>query len=102
VSRSRQRPIVVLALVNAALAFALVIVALSRGAGAQGSVPLGRATYSMAGGHIADTDMGVVHIVDETHQEMVSLLWNDKQRTLVPVGYRNLAADSAGAGRLRP
>ncbi len=101
-SLSRPRRIVVLACVNAILVVALTIVALSRSAVAQGGGPLGRATYAMAGGQIADTDMGVVHIVDETHQEMVTLIWNERQKTLTPIGYRNLAADSAGAGKLRP
>ncbi|MSR29465.1 MAG: hypothetical protein EXS03_07835 [Phycisphaerales bacterium] len=100
---STTRRIIALAGINASLVAAVVIVALSRDADGQAGVAsVGRATYSMAGGNIDGTDMGVLHIVDETHQEMASVMWNDKQRTLTPIGFRNLAADSAGAGRLRP
>ncbi len=99
-TRPRHRRIVALAALNLALITLVLAIVFTAKAGGQAGV--GRATYSMAGGNVDGTDMGVLHIVDETHQEMVTLLWNDKARALTPIGYRNLAADSAGAGKLRP
>ena len=96
----RHRRIIALAAVNCLLLG--LIIAIPMTSRATGQAGPGRATYSMAGGNVDSTDMGVLHVVDETHQEMVSLIWNDKSRTLTPIGYRNLAADSAGAGKLRP
>lgn len=87
---------------NVLLVAAILVVPMARSAQGQGGGNRARATYSMAGGNIAASDMGVLHIIDETNQELLSVMWNEKTKTLTPVGYRNLAADAAGSLRVRP
>lgn len=88
---------------NIALAGLLVAVPLARRAQGQEAAPVRSvSTYAMAGGNIGGVDAGVLFIVDETHEEMVSVMWNEKGRLLAPIGYRNLNADAAGGGRPRP
>lgn len=100
-SRKASR-IAALVALNALLAAAILVVPMARRADGQGMTGRARATYSMTGGNIAGSDMGVLHIIDETNQEMVSMMWNEKTKTLIPIGYRNLAQDSAGSTRVRP
>jgi len=88
---------------NLLIAVAIVVVPLARSAtGQEGGGIRSISNYSMAGGNIGGVDAGVLFIVDETHEEMISLMWNEKSRLIVPIGYRNLNADAAGGGRPRP
>jgi hypothetical protein len=92
-----------LIVVNLLIAAAIVAVPSARSAiGQEGGAIRSISTYSMAGGNVGGTDAGVLFIVDETHEEMISLMWNEKSRLIVPIGYRNLSADAAGGGRPRP
>jgi len=88
---------------NLLIAAAIVGVPFARSAiGQEGGAVRSVSTYSMAGGNIGGIDAGVLFIVDETHEEMISLMWNEKSRLIVPIGYRNLNVDAAGGGRPRP
>jgi hypothetical protein len=88
---------------NLLIAAAIVALPFARSAiGQEGGAVRSISTYSMAGGNIGGIDSGVLFIVDETHEEMISLMWNEKSRLIVPIGYRNLNADAAGSGRPRP
>jgi len=88
---------------NLILAGAIVVVPFARSAvGQEGGAVRSISTYSMAGGNIGGSDAGVLFIVDETHEEMISIMWNEKSRLVVPIGYRNLSVDAAGGGRPRP
>ncbi len=100
---NRRSRIAALFALNALLLVAIVALPLARSADGQaGVVSRGRATYSMAGGGIPATGMGALYIVDETHEEMIGVVWNEKTKSISSFGYRNLAADSAASSRVRP
>lgn len=100
---TRRSRLATLSIVNGLLLAAIIALPLARRAdGQEGSNIRSHATYSMAGGNVGGTANGALYIVDETHEEMISVMWNDKARVLTPIGYRNLAADSAGSSRPRP
>ena len=99
----RRSRIKALLAVNAVLLTAIVVLPMARSAdGQSGPISRGRATYSMAGGTVPATAMGALYIVDETHEEMIGVMWNDKTKSISSFGYRNLAADSASSARVRP
>ncbi|MSR44336.1 MAG: hypothetical protein EXS15_03130 [Phycisphaerales bacterium] len=100
---ARRSLIVALALTNGALVAALIAIPMTpRADGQDGVGTRSRATYSMSGGNIPGVANSALYIVDETHEEMISVLWNDKTRSLTAIGYRNLAADGASSLRPRP
>lgn len=100
---NRRSRIAALFALNALLLGAIIVLPLAHSAeGQAGIVSRGRATYSMAGGNIPGTSMGALYIVDETHEEMIGVVWNEKTKSISSFGYRNLAADSAASGRVRP
>ncbi|MSR70116.1 MAG: hypothetical protein EXS17_07215 [Phycisphaerales bacterium] len=100
---NRRSRIVALFALNALLIVAILVLPLASSADGQAGVfSRGRATYSMAGGNIPATSMGAIYIVDETHEEMIGLVWNEKTKSISSFGYRNLAADSAASARVRP
>jgi hypothetical protein len=99
----RSRRLQALIAANLLMALAIAAVPFARRATAQeGGAVRSVSTYSMAGGNIGGVDAGVLFIVDETHEEMISVMWNEKSRLIVPIGYRNLNADAAGGARPRP
>lgn len=93
-SRSAVRGLVVL---NVLLLAALAVVTLSPSAGAQARP---RGSYLMAAGDAQGTDAGIVFIVDTVSQELVAITWDDNQKQINGVGYRNLVNDAGSA--LRP
>lgn len=59
----------------------------------------GRGNYTMVGGKYTGGSSNAIYIVDAQNQEMVAVYWSQGQRTLLPLGYRDLAED---ARRLTP
>ncbi|MSQ90178.1 MAG: hypothetical protein EXS01_02125 [Phycisphaerales bacterium] len=100
--RQRSR-IVALTIANAILLCAIVAIPLSKRADGQERLGIrSHATYSMGGGNVPGVATGALYIVDQTHDEMLSLMWNDSVKSMTILGYRNLAADSAVSSRPRP
>jgi len=100
---TRRSRLAAFSIVNGLLLVAIIALPLTRRAdGQEGMKIRSHATYSMAGGNVGGTANGAIYIVDETHDEMISIMWNDKARVLTPIGYRNLAADAGGSARPRP
>ncbi len=98
-----RRRVAALTILNGLLLVGIIAVPLSRSADGQaGLASRSHATYSMAGGNVPGVAMGAVYIVDETHDEMIGIMWNDKAKSLASIGYRNLAADSGASARSRP
>ncbi len=58
-----------------------------------------RGNYTMIAGGVNGSQSGAVYIVDTTSQELMVVTYEPNQKELLGVGYRNLAADLAGAGR---
>ncbi len=70
------------------------------GAGAQPDTNRrGRGNYTMVGGEYTGGSSNAIFIVDAQNQEMVAVFWSQSQKTLMPLGYRDLAED---ARRLTP
>lgn len=87
---------------NASLLGVLALAALAPlgGAGAQPDANRrGRGNYTMVGGEYTGGSSNAIYIVDAQNQEMVAVFWSQSQKTLMPLGYRDLAAD---ARRLTP
>jgi ABC-type transporter Mla MlaB component len=45
---------------------------------------------------------GVVYIINETDQELIALMWNERTKQFQGLGYRNIAADLSSVQRVRP
>lgn len=100
---ARRSRLAALAILNGLLLTAIIALPMTRRAdGQEGSGTRSHATYSMAGGNISGLATGALYIVDETHDEMISVMWNDKSKILTSLGYRNLAADGGASARPRP
>ncbi len=100
---TRRSRLTALAILNSCLLVGIVLLPMSRSADGQGGLGVrSHATYSMAGGNIPGIATGAIYIVDETHDEMISVMWNDKSKILTSIGYRNLAADGSSSARPRP
>lgn len=54
----------------------------------------GRGIYTMVGGSYTGGSSNAIYIVDAQNQEMVALSWSDSKKVLLPLGYRDLAADA--------
>ena len=99
----RRSRILVLTILNCALLVAIIALPFtSKAVGQEARTMRSHATYSMAGGNVGGFATGAIYIVDETHDEMISLMWNDKSKVLTSIGYRNLAADSGASMRPQP
>ena len=59
----------------------------------------GRGNYTMVGGEYTGGSSNAIFIVDAQNQEMVAVFWSQNQKSLMPLGYRDLAED---ARRLTP
>ena len=94
----RRKSLVPLIALNACLLAALTAVTLMPSAFAQTRA---RSSYTMAGGTVNGIVQGVVYICDETTNEVVAVSWYENQKRLVGLGYRNMTADAAQAGRTR-
>ena len=86
---------------NALLLAALAWVEWSPRAQAQ-SMSRTRASYAMTGGTLMGVSQGVVYIVNETDQELIALMWNERTKQFQGLGYRNIAADLSSVQRVRP
>lgn len=89
----RRKSLFPLIALNACLLAALTAVTLMPSAFAQTRA---RSSYTMP-----LTVQGVVYICDETTNEVVAVSWYENQKRLVGLGYRNMTADAAQAGRTR-
>ena len=99
----RRPRLLALTILNAAILVAIIALPLTHNAeGQDGRTTRSHATYSMAGGNVGGFATGAIYIVDETHDEMISLMWNDKSKVLTSIGYRNLAADGGASVRPQP
>ena len=99
----RRPRLFALTILNAAILVAIIALPLTRNAeGQDARTTRSHATYSMAGGNVGGFATGAIYIVDETHDEMISLMWNDKSKVLTSIGYRNLAADGGSSVRPQP
>ena len=58
----------------------------------------------MVTGGANGTDAGVIYIADVANQEVIAMMYNNTNKVLDGVGYRNLAADAANVvkNRARP
>ncbi len=85
--------------INGGLALTLLAVTLGSPALAQRSVRA-RGEYTMVSSKIQGGNSHVVYLVDAANQEMVGLRWNESNKGLEGVGYRDLALDAqANPGR---
>jgi hypothetical protein len=86
---------------NGVLLAALAWIEWSPGAQAQ-SMSRTRSSYAMTGGTLMGVSQGVIYVINETDQELVALMWNERTKQFQGLGYRNLAADLSAAQRVRP
>ncbi len=82
-------------IVNAALLALLAAVSLGPRAEAQRASGRARGDYTMVAGKIMGGNASVVYVLDANNQEMVALRWNESDKSLEGIGYRDLAADAA-------
>lgn len=97
--RGRGRLSALLAL-NAALA-ALALAGLYAPRAWAQSPPRARGNYLMVSGHASGVSGNVIYIVDSVNQELVALRYLRAPGRLEPLGYRNLASDSAQGAQSR-
>jgi hypothetical protein len=84
---------------NGALALGLLAVALAAPADAQRAARA-RGEYTMVSSKIQGGNSHVVYLVDAANQELLGLRWNESNKGLEGVGYRDLAIDAqANPGR---
>ncbi|MDA1007646.1 MAG: hypothetical protein O2800_01390 [Planctomycetota bacterium] len=58
-----------------------------------------RGQYIMLGGTAQGNSKGILYITDEMNLEVIAVQWDDNQRALNGLGYRNIAADAAASNR---
>jgi len=96
----KQRAVRGLIGLNAALALCLAVVTFAPQVTAQQPAPAREpGDYTMVAGRLQGQAFEVTYIVDAANQEMVAVMWEQSRRQLLPVGYRDLAADGQVAGR---
>ncbi len=61
-----------------------------------------RGEYLMVGGGVQGSGSSAVYILDTVNQEMMAVTYNYSLSVLEPLGYRNVAADTAAALTRRP
>lgn len=92
--RSRRTLLVL----NALLLLALGIVLWAPRAAAQ-SRP--RGDYVMVAGEVNGASGQVLWVLDQTHEELVAIMWNQPTTSFVGIGYRNLVTDGVSLIRGR-
>lgn len=91
-----------LIVINALLLGALAVVTLQPAAEAQRQGQTRpRGTYLLVAGKMIGGTSHAVYVLDTTNQELIGLRWDGAGQKLEPFGYRNVAGDSAAAGRGR-
>jgi hypothetical protein len=88
---SKHRRLIAL---NLVLLAALAVVTLAPLAGAQPAAARRPGRYTMVGGRIQGANTNAIYILDATNQELVAVRWDDSRKTLAPIGYRDLTADT--------
>ncbi|MGH7131055.1 MAG: hypothetical protein ACREJO_03825 [Phycisphaerales bacterium] len=87
---------------NALLLGALAVVTLQSTAQAQRQASTRpRGTYLLVAGKMIGGTSHAVYVLDTSNQELIGLRWDGAGQRLEPFGYRNVAGDSAAAGRGR-
>lgn len=92
--KARHRGLVVL---NGALLAVLAAVTLSSPSHGQAGPAGGqraRGEYTMVAGRIMGGSTHVAYVVDTANQEMIAVRWNEGQKSLDGIGYRNIAQDA--------
>lgn len=80
---------------NALLALGVVMLSSMQHAGAQpANQNRGRGTYTMIASKSNNGHIPLVHVIDATNQEMVTLKWDQSRSQFIGVGYRDLRADA--------
>ena len=97
--RTSRRPLVGLLALNAVLLGVLATVTL--GPRVMASNVGARSTYTAVAGGVKGQSMPVIYIIDEGSLELVGIAWDEQQKNLSGMGYRNLANDTAEVGRVR-
>ncbi|MGJ8636842.1 MAG: hypothetical protein ACSHX5_08365 [Phycisphaerales bacterium] len=83
-----------LARLNLFLAAGAVVLAVVGMAGAQSTQPKRTAgQYTCVGGQTLGGYTNVIYVLDSANREMVALQWNDAEKQLDGVGYRDLVED---------
>ncbi len=83
---------------NAALVALLAAVTFGANVDAQGRP---RGEYTMVGGGVKGAESSAVYIVDTVNQEMLAVTYNQPEKSLEGIAYRNLAGDAASVQRAR-
>lgn len=52
--------------------------------------------YAVIGGDMPGSNNNTVFVIDAANREMIALEWNDSTRSLVGIGFRDLATDVQG------
>lgn len=60
-----------------------------------------RGQYALVGGQTRTGDSNAVYVLDSTNHEMIVLRWNDSQRKMDGLGYRDLNSDARSDGGRR-
>lgn len=53
-----------------------------------------RGSYTLVGGEIPGGTSNAIYVLDASNGEMIALRWDQSRRSLVGIGYRDLAADT--------
>ncbi|MBM4105508.1 MAG: hypothetical protein FJ257_04330 [Phycisphaerae bacterium] len=93
-----ERSRLALLALNVALLLALGVVLWAPRATAQ-SRP--RGDYLMVSGEVNGASGQVLWVLDQTHEELVAIMWNQPTTTFVGIGYRNLVTDGVSLIRGR-
>ncbi|MGE3107198.1 MAG: hypothetical protein AB7G11_02865 [Phycisphaerales bacterium] len=81
--------------VNVMLLSALLVLVLIPATGAAPAQPdRARGDYTMVSGRFQGGNTHALYLIDGANQELVALRWDIARNGLVPIGYRNLAADA--------
>jgi hypothetical protein len=83
-----------LILLNAGLLAVLAAITLAPSTHAQRGATRARGEYTLVAGKIIGGSGHCVYVVDAANQEMVAVRWNESQKGLDTLGYRDLQADA--------
>ncbi|CAN5870819.1 hypothetical protein BH11PLA1_BH11PLA1_15480 [soil metagenome] len=96
----RRRAVPILLAVNC-----LLLIALGAAALGQGVSPLAasraRGQYVVVPGKILGSPTNAIYILDTANEELVAVRWNKTGQRLDGIGFRDIIADAASAGRTR-
>lgn len=87
-----------LVVLNLVLLAGLGVVSLAPSAGAQNNInqsTRARGEYSIVGGATIGGVSSVIYVLDTANRELIALNWNDSNKSLEGVGYRDMSRDSS-------